>query len=170
MSKNSTSFRISTLTASQLATLVSKTGMNQTEVISVAIDRMFNKEIEMNEGIIRDYAETCADIYVRQYIEHTGVMNNPIIVFDMDTKNFGWHSSLTPLTDDEVLVTTLENGCFGDDTGASPDELRAAIATMILDDPMWQDDLNFLLPLFRGSQKERSAYRAELQNNHNYEE
>ena len=39
--------RISKLTASQLATLVSKTGMNQTEVISVAIDRMYNKEIEM---------------------------------------------------------------------------------------------------------------------------
>ena len=40
--------RISKLTANQLAALVSKTGMNQTEIISVAIDRMFNKEITMN--------------------------------------------------------------------------------------------------------------------------
>lgn len=45
--KNPTSIRTSKLTAGQLATLVSKTGMNQTEVISVAIDRMYNKEIEM---------------------------------------------------------------------------------------------------------------------------
>ena len=40
--------RISKLTAEQLAALVTKTGMNQAEVISVAIDRMFNKEIEMD--------------------------------------------------------------------------------------------------------------------------
>ena len=45
--KQQVNFRAAKLTASQLATLVNKTGMNQTEVISVAIDRMYNKEIEM---------------------------------------------------------------------------------------------------------------------------
>ena len=43
--------RISKLTAEQLAALVSKTGMNQTEVISVAIDRMHNKEFKMDVKI-----------------------------------------------------------------------------------------------------------------------
>ncbi|MHB0966004.1 MAG: hypothetical protein ACYC36_06060 [Bellilinea sp.] len=53
--KNPTSIRTSKLTASQLAALVSKTGMNQTEVISVAIDRMYNEEIGMKRISNKSY-------------------------------------------------------------------------------------------------------------------
>jgi len=42
------SLRISALTEHQIATLQQATGMNQTEIVTVAIDRMSRKEIKMN--------------------------------------------------------------------------------------------------------------------------
>jgi hypothetical protein len=42
--KQQINFRASGLTAQQLSKLIQLTGMNQTEVVSVAIDRMFREE------------------------------------------------------------------------------------------------------------------------------
>lgn len=42
--KQQINFRSSELTAKQLAALVNTTGMNQTEVIAIAIDRMYREE------------------------------------------------------------------------------------------------------------------------------
>ena len=55
-----------------------------------------------------------SDAYFSQYINDNGVANDPIIVYDKNTKLFSWQSSLTPLQDDDTLVDTLTDGMFGD--------------------------------------------------------
>ena len=46
MAKKQISIRISDITAKHIAALAEKTGMTQTEIISVAIDRMYREEIK----------------------------------------------------------------------------------------------------------------------------
>jgi len=49
MAKTQINFRASALTARHLAELVAKTGMSQTEVLSVAIDRMHTQEVQVKK-------------------------------------------------------------------------------------------------------------------------
>jgi hypothetical protein len=51
MSKRPTSTRLSDLTTKQLSDLAGMTGLNQTEVISVAIDRMYREETKMSDKL-----------------------------------------------------------------------------------------------------------------------
>jgi len=60
MSKRQINFRASEHTANQLAELVTRTGMTQTEVVSVAIDRFFREEITMTANTMLIKAEKTA--------------------------------------------------------------------------------------------------------------
>lgn len=44
MTKQATSFRLSALTTGQIADLTRQTGLNQAEVVAIAIDRMYQQE------------------------------------------------------------------------------------------------------------------------------
>ena len=48
--KRLTSIHISEMTDSQIEELRAKTGLNQSEIVTTAIDRMYREEIEMNEA------------------------------------------------------------------------------------------------------------------------
>jgi len=50
MSKTQKNIRMSEFTANQLAEIAQKTGLNDTEVITLAIDRLHRKEIAMNKS------------------------------------------------------------------------------------------------------------------------
>lgn len=50
--KQQINFRASDLTAEQIAKLTQQTGMLQTEVIAVAIDRMYQEEIDMAQKFV----------------------------------------------------------------------------------------------------------------------
>lgn len=67
------------------------------------------------DQLISDFSKTCADAYVNQYVDPDGrkVMNNPVVYYNRTTESFGWCSSLTPLSEDEVWVETLELGIYG---------------------------------------------------------
>lgn len=58
MTRKVTSFRLSELATRQLAELVSATGLNQSEVISTALDRMYQQEIENNGTTKREGSHT----------------------------------------------------------------------------------------------------------------
>lgn len=74
-------------------------------------------------------ATTVANAYFSQYIKDDGgVANDPIIVFDKNTQQFDWQSSLTPLQDSEIQVDTLTDGMFGDPEGQSEGDLTKWLA------------------------------------------
>lgn len=51
MSKAQKNIRMSEFTANQLAEIAQKTGLNDTEIITLAIDRLHKKEIAMNKTL-----------------------------------------------------------------------------------------------------------------------
>jgi hypothetical protein len=92
-------------------------------------EKMENQSLSETLSQMRQYAETVADAYVSQYIDPDGrkVMGSPVVYYNRTTKAFGWCSSLTPLSEDEVQLDTLEEGGFGE-TGDDPATAREAIA------------------------------------------
>lgn len=54
MAKQPTSFRLSDMTTRQLAELIAVTGLTQSEVMSTAIDRMYQQEIKTMNTIQTD--------------------------------------------------------------------------------------------------------------------
>ena len=71
----------------------------------------------------KQLAKTVANAYFSQYVDGNEVMNDPIIVFDSNTRQFEWQSSLTPLQDSEIQVDTLADGMFGDTKDFSEENL-----------------------------------------------
>lgn len=72
----------------------------------------------MNTPNRKQFAQVVADAYFSQYCDDEGrsgkVMNNPAIVYDYDLNEFSWQSSLTPRNEDEIVVSKIEHGLFGD--------------------------------------------------------
>ena len=128
MPKAQINIRASALTAQRLAELKQKSGMSTTEIVSVAIDRMHREEIGMdtNRDLVNDYAVTCAEAYRDQYLGDHEIMNQPRISYNLKTKIFGWGSSLTPLSENEVEIEKIEEGDYGE-TGDDADAAYHAI-------------------------------------------
>jgi capsular polysaccharide biosynthesis protein len=66
MAKTQVNFRASAHTSHQLDELVKKTGMNQTEVIAVAIDRMYQEETKMKTRTMNQTVSAFRDNYAAQ--------------------------------------------------------------------------------------------------------
>jgi hypothetical protein len=97
--------------------------------------------------LMKNFAEKCADAYVNNFIDPDGrkVMNQPVVYFNRTTEEFGWCSSLTPLSEGEIVVETLEQGCYGE-TGDDPQIAREAIADLIVNYTDYTEILEKLEP------------------------
>lgn len=82
-------------------------------------------------SIIKAFASAVADAYIHQYIEGDPVMGTPIVYYNRTTGEFGWCSSLTPLSDDEIKCETVEEGLYGDTSNGTADEIRDGIEELI---------------------------------------
>lgn len=97
----------------------------------------------------KSFAQETASAYFAQYINDDGVMNEPQIYYSPNDNEFGWCSTLTPLSGDEIQIMVLEHGCFGDDVGTeqelagwleSFDELANIVSAAMAED---EDEIDF---------------------------
>ena len=82
--------------------------------------------------IIKEFATEVADAYVAQYHRTFPVMGTPIVYYNRTTGEFGWCSSLTPLSDDEILIERVEEGNYGDTSNSTLDEIRDGIIELVV--------------------------------------
>jgi len=82
--------------------------------------------------IIKEFAKVVADAYVNQYHGGSRVMGTPIVYYNTETGEFGWCSSLTPLSDDEILIERVEEGNYGDTSNSTLDEIRQGIIELVV--------------------------------------
>ena len=108
---------------------------------------MENQSLNETLKQMRKFADQCADAYVNQFIDPDGhkVMNQPVVYYNRTTGGFGWCSSLTPLSENEVAVEQIEQGIYGE-TGDDPDIARDAISQSIVDTMDYRDLLNKIEP------------------------
>jgi hypothetical protein len=85
----------------------------------------------MNTNPIKEFASAVADAYVTQYHSDSPVMGTPIVYYNRTT-GFGWCSSLTPLSDDEIILERVEEGNYGDTTDSTLDEIRQGIIELVV--------------------------------------
>jgi predicted transcriptional regulator len=92
--------RLSELTKGQIGTLAETTGMKQTEIVSVAIDRMFREETNVKEK------QMTANEIVTRIIENGRVATNEEleVEFEFDASEQGWT--------DEKIKAALESTWF----------------------------------------------------------
>lgn len=79
-----------------------------------------------NTRSLRDqFAEIASEAYLEQYgSQPHPVMDEPVIDYDTEGNVFGWGSSLTPTSDTDIRVDTLEEGCFGNFDVTDPNAKR----------------------------------------------
>ena len=76
----------------------------------------------------KEFCEITAEAYMEQKTNKW--MGNPIIVYDINYKEFSAQSSVTPLDDNQVIVQELEQDCFEpypDDVYSNVEELTEAL-------------------------------------------
>lgn len=78
-----------------------------------------------------EFATTCAEAYVNQYMLDNKVSGTPTIVYDSNGQTFACQSSDMPLLDGEVEITTIDKGDYGDMGNADAETAKDAIEEMI---------------------------------------
>jgi len=91
---------------------------------------LFDTEIKQDYQL-RQFAENCASAYIAQYVDDRAVMGDPIVTFNRRTEKFDWQSSLIPLDEEEISLTTIHQGDYGDTEGLNIEEIRAGIIDCI---------------------------------------
>jgi hypothetical protein len=86
----------------------------------------------------KQFANVVADAFFSQYgpaERRSVVMNSPVIDYDTDDGSFGWCSSLTPSSENEIRVLELSDGMFGASDDSTEEQLAAYLANDA--DEMW---------------------------------
>lgn len=137
--KTQISIRIENEVLEQLAVVAERENRNRSNLIETAVKNYLAekgakemKEKQLKENMIKNYAEVCANAYVGQFLLDDPVMNEPVIIFDTETKKFSFQSSLSPVQNGDIVVDTIEEGMYGE-TSDDVDQAKEEIITCILE-------------------------------------
>jgi len=96
----------------------------------------------------KQFSQVFAEAMWEHGLGHSPVMNEAQITYDLDTNDFGWGSSLTPLQEGEVVVVSDVDPSwfFHGETEQISDEEETALAELAecVYDELWQSVVDII--------------------------